>query len=419
MWPLFDRTADPERTRTGVHPIFFALSEENHTFVDILYPFILYRSNEKGARFYFWPLFSRTTYHDPDEGDDIDSYLNPIFFWGSGNKDRDTGETTSYFAFFPVAGTFTGGMFGNDRTTFFLFPLFIHRDREFSTSTTIVWPLFTYFHGTKPEKTAWRLFPLVVWQSTDGGAKGGKSWGLSIVWPIFTRGFEQTPLGDKQDHIAVFPLFRYTWGTRGGAISLIWPIFEWSGSTDTKGETNKVKRQFIPFYYHLRQPGTDTYSFIWPLTAFTWSEHRGTASHERYVLPVYWEFFRKDQDGREQHTLKIWPLYQAERHYDGTSWSEALSLPLVAAPQWRWRNNYEALWQFYRTETGPGRKSLRFLGNLFALEERKDRWSARVWPIWAGGATSEASESAWLLGLFRTRTENGSTGISLFFLPYF
>lgn len=425
-WPLVDTASSAGASATAVHPLFYTLREgETHRFTDALYPIFLYRRTDRGTRTYIWPLYSKNTYTDPEEGKDVDSYLNPLFFWGS----DENGER--YFSFFPIAGKFKGGMFGNDRTTFYLFPLYIHREVLEARSTSILWPFSTFY--SSPEKHAWRIWPLAAHQRTDGGADKESSWGTSVIWPIFTRSGRRSPNGKTEDNFSLFPLFRYSWGTEGTGISFVWPIFDWSTSTRTNRdgtqEVVKLKRQLIPIYYHHKQEAMDTYSYLWPISTFTWIREVREPGKEApadptwrtnfYVLPAYWEFWGRPPGGRPTHTLKIWPLYQKLERKDGSLDVEVPSLPLYPAPQWRWRNHFQVFWRLFTVEEAEGRRSVRLLGNLYLLEERGDRWSARLFPFWAGGGTPDSSESAWLAGLFRVRTAGGARRVSLFYLPWF
>lgn len=418
-------------------PLFETQCSTGRTFA-ALRPFYSEREDPVGerlSRYFLWPVASfherwnETSWrflllfgHDFDSaepGSRFKLFLLPFFFAG-----RDA-QREPYAALFPLGGVIRDFL-GQDRISFFLFPLYCHSSVNQTHSWHVLWPFFSRtegpgvhrlgvfpFYGRSEQEGKWSkryvLWPLWTQAEYAYSNSSGNAW---MLWPALGRVsldnqsswlvlppfFRWTRTADRVAFYGPWPFFQYgsgekellylwpLWGRsrdkdeRSGFA--LWPIVRWGGVMRGKEETRWFDVAPV-LHYGIRAPvatnGTDTVEVsarnvrVWPLFSYY---RDGNASRFRFV--ELWPL--PPAPGVEQNWSPLWTLYQSVR------WEDA--------------GEDELLWGLCRRRKGP------------------EGWSLSVFPLVSASGGGDGTKSEWSLlrGLFGY-SRGGSGGV--FRLLYF
>ncbi|MGD0837217.1 MAG: hypothetical protein ABSB49_11310 [Polyangia bacterium] len=275
----------------------------------LAFPFYFRASSAHGAKtFHLWPtgLYQR----DDEEGSrSLTLLVPPLAYWR--DKTSATDFELLYLRHLDIPGNartrIIGPYYRRDDPagqTSVLFPLFWYfHDQATGASAHTLLPF--YFRRSSPgEKlTAAGIFPLWIYHRsfTDGGTSGGifplaffgsrKGRSHAIVFPVFWRWHSQ-----EDTTLALLPFF-YRSDSRLGSSTGIIPLLYFAG--DHQGQSYHFQ---IPFYWHFadRRSGTST---TVALPYFRYDYHQGQ-SYTAGVLPLlFWG------GGGPQRHFTLFPLF--------------------------------------------------------------------------------------------------------------
>ncbi|MFI5337531.1 MAG: hypothetical protein ACHQ5A_12145, partial [Opitutales bacterium] len=268
--PLFFGRTDPDgRLTQGFRPFVLTTKKGDEETAYLLYPFLTWRN--QGGGYSTFSLFqlvndrreSSTGSHGPVHGFD----LWP--FWFS----RETGDpATSYHALFPVAGTIIG-RFGEDRLTWFAFPLFLQTEKAGRRITSAPWPIVRVIDGAGHH--GFELWPLFGDRGRAGDYRE-RFW----LWPLFYRHEAHLSAPEPDVKIGALPFYAEEHGPGYRDVTFVWPFFGamhrtlpahydetryfWPFLVQGRGEDRLVNR-WGPIYTHSVIKGYDKTWLLWPL----------------------------------------------------------------------------------------------------------------------------------------------------------
>lgn len=451
FWPLFSYTANEKEHRKdleflgaiferdisttssllAVRPFFSTISSEDAKNkikqTDILWPFITYKHNKKLAtaegshapleyyKFEFIPLIFWSKFYFPDETVSrfilfpiiYSKYVSPEsnyfivfpFYWQA--KDSSVyfplfwKSKKDFFAIFPIYGRFYD-LWGNDKTTFYFWPLYTHTKKGAVNSYSFPFPIFRVVAGGGEKGV--RIWPLIGYREKKGVEKK-----MFYVWPLGY--YFKTKLNtDNPDYLkAFFPLFwdikindayyknyfllsSKTVSPIRTVTSYITPIythinnhkekytehqFFWFLVKIRKGE-NQKKVSIFPFYGIEKKPNQQKDYILWPVISKREKTEKKYYKKETYITPVYFSKYKKNLvTGKEEKRIFVLPLYSKKKYEDG-SVKFSLLWPLWYDESSEVERNYAVLWRVYTRETKPnGDVEKNLLGGLYKSTENK------------------------------------------------
>lgn len=361
--PLVLVERDGARSRFGVRPLFDVESDTvgggEISDVDLLWPFIKWRTEPDAAKFEFRPFWwsgHRGTNEDW-------TVLFPI--GGSWRFDENGGwfagplaggwteEGTSHWwaalglvsheENSPGTTSATRGLFGvvksetwDDGGSFRVFPLFdsAHDEGDRTDSWDVVWPGLVH-HGTKGDETTDWGFPL-WYHRADADSE------TTVVAPLWLS--HESPEGSTK---VLFPLYGAThekdldrtyWGGNllvltdrpdGGAVDVLWPIFH----HESRGDSWNTR--LFPLL-SIDRSGDSGHTHLWPLFGKSWNGDEtswstvfplfgGSSAPDRWsahAFPVLW--LKRSPSADHTH---VWPLFGTWRSGDDRrGWTAAWPL---------------------------------------------------------------------------------------------
>ncbi|RLB68161.1 MAG: hypothetical protein DRH08_01740 [Deltaproteobacteria bacterium] len=293
---------DPDRRkRHYLFPFLFYGEEEQGTYM-AFFPIggTLYNWFGKDRIFFtLFPLYSRTE----RKTQQIDNVLWPFFA-------KISGENESGYKFWPIYGS--SRKEGVYRKKFFLWPIFFSEslklDSDNPREIRAAWPL--YISQDSPEKTSTTvLWPFFSY--TEDRVKGSQSW--NAPWPLV-----RVTKGEKYHGLKILPFFsdetidvkRERW--------YIWPIYKIEEMNSDLIERRRDRILFF-LYQHLRERKFETGDSrhrvdLWPL--FGYREKNGVSF--LHVLALIETFF-PENDGIERSWAPLWRIYQQKWDQQGNN----------------------------------------------------------------------------------------------------
>lgn len=403
--PFYSKIEDPVRER--------AVS-------DYMWPLGMIKQYKGEIDWRFFPSFG----HDFDESDSNSRHrwsVFPLIYGGQGIN----GE--KYFAFFPFGGVLRD-FIGIDRISFFLFPLYVHSQKDDNKTYTFLWPFFSFTKGDDLHR--WRVFPFYgvskndnrftkrfvmwpFWTSVKYDYPDQKGGGF-ILWPLFGK----VDVGDSYARSFLPPFFKWEVGKNGHrALFCPWPIIRYK-----RGEVNQ--------FYVWPLFGTKTIAkenskfFLWPIARWRKTIRMGYLFRRVYIMPFLTyesktRLVKKDgaqmQDvqanekkakqstsadlddilvnSREtdvfERYFKFWPLFSYQREDDVMRFRTLALWPMKNQPAIE--RNWAPLWSLYGRERDGDRVESELLWGLYRHQYSNVKRRISVFPLFQ--SSSKVSES--------------------------
>ncbi len=320
-------------------------------------------------------FYESVDYRHPGGGDDYDSGLFPVFFYGNGQNQNE-----NYLFVYPFGGTIRGKM-GYDRISpyvfpgvalFFIFPpsgIFTWQtlllglaalvpaytefeQRDFQ-GKAVLWPLIAWGEGDKRE--VFRVLPFYAHNRKDG-------WYDNYQYLLLFNYRELYLKDDVKYTFFFFPFFGRKWSDSGRmkSYTVLWPFFSWGYDLDRNeseynlpwplvqiGDSDSPKmrkRIFFPFY---GEYGTSTYKsrFVTPFY-FNIEKDDDFLKSEYHITAFILWYFKRDYSYRHEYYgtswryFKLWPLMQTEWNDSGM-----FSVNILSLLPFRDTDGYEKLYQ--------------------------------------------------------------------------
>ncbi len=273
--PIFYNGTDIETNQytTAIGPFYESRKSTNGNSVVAIHPFYRLSKSEMDDRIlieYLWPIGMHKTYHEQsywrfllaygmnfDINDPESRYrysIFPLIYGGRNVNDKN------YFAFFPFGGTIYE-ILGQDKVSFFLFPLyFTHQIKDVKT-TTYLWPIFTKTTGKKVQRGG--VFPFYGYSKKDQLNQWTKRY---VLWPFWNHTTYKAPGLEGYAYI-LFPIYgRAKVGEHSRSLMIIPPFFRFSKG-EYRGEPYKERLCPWPFVRYVSGPQEKKF-YIWPLWGY-------------------------------------------------------------------------------------------------------------------------------------------------------
>lgn len=410
--PLFESQCSTQRVFSALRPLYSELedSTRDRTSRYVLWPVASHREMGKESSWRFLLLFG----HDFDKeepGSRYRLFLFPAFFAG-----RDA-QREPYMALFPLGGT-VHEFLGQDRITFFLFPLYCHTSVNQVHSWNVLWPIFSRtegpgvhrarafpFYGVSEREGKWAkrfvLWPL--WTQTEYmyTNASGHAW---MLWPLVGR----VKLENQSSWMVLPPFFRWTRTEDRVAFYGPWPFFQYGS-----GDENRL--YLWPLWGTSRR-GEDHSGFaLWPIVR--WGRKRSGDQEKSWttVAPVWHSGSFRSVSTNVAHAnwetagrnVKLWPLFSYRRVGNASFLRipELWPLPPAAGVE----QNWAPLWTLYSQSRWAGAEEDEFLWGLYRHRADAEGWSLSLFPLFfvsAGdGGRREWSVLQGLVGYRRSDEE--------------
>ncbi|MGE3163684.1 MAG: hypothetical protein AB7O52_02155 [Planctomycetota bacterium] len=398
--PFFEvyPTDSPADTRWVLRPVVAYERTAARSDLTVLWP--LYRDTHEGAYRKQWllPLWYNSVHPNPDGTKDWDSFILPLFFYGS-----DPAEG-GYFLAFPIGGVIKGA-FGQDSMTFALFPLYARIKDGTRTSNHWLWPVANHVHG--PYHSGFRLWPFYGrYRATTQPSPGERA---APPQPKYDRRFYAWPfLHFQENNLDAerplttrwwFPFYGRTKSSNLSRTSILWPLYQYE-TNDRKDSVSHSS--FVLGWNWTRSPDLSRTDFgplfgvrrtadrfrqfvLFPIERYErWSDgsRRGL---DFWLLPFYRQHIRQDlREGTYESHTRLWPLFSHQRDADGSvrvnalellPWDDPKRLDHLYSRFWRiYRyagrgaqqgHAWEVLWGVVRREVTPERRWLSILGGVY------------------------------------------------------
>ncbi|MFI5335919.1 MAG: hypothetical protein ACHQ5A_04000, partial [Opitutales bacterium] len=402
--PLFFRRVDDDGLLTqGFRPFFLTTKKGDKETAYLLYPFLTWRNQGEGySTLSFLQLVNDRRESPPGLRGPVHGF-DVWPFWFS----RETGNpATSYHALFPVAGTIIG-RFGDDRLTWFAFPLFLQTEKAGRRITSALWPIVRVIDGAGHH--GFELWPLFGERGRAGDYRE-RFW----LWPLFYRHEANLSAAEPDVKIGALPFYAAEHGPGYRDVTFVWPFFGamhrtlparydetryfWPFLVQGRGEDRLVNR-WGPIYTHSVIMGYDKTWLLWPLYRHAeWQEGGLAQRQDRLFYFVYWSLQQRDPrrpGAAPAYKTHLWPLFSAWNNGAGRSQFQLFSPLEVFFPQndvirqlysplfavYRWEqlapgdSHGSVLWGLLSWHRTPGGREYH-LGPLLSTESAPDR--ARV-----------------------------------------
>lgn len=388
LGPFISYKKTPDTKEYGFRPVFYNYRDysKDSTAFDFLYPLMTHRTFEGDTKF---QILEYLFYYSSDlrqSGFREHKYsLFPLVF---GRKAENPDD--SYFALFPIYGKLRN-KFGKDEINFALFPLFLQTKEGGATNSNFIWPFIGVYSGGGV--TGGRLWPLYGYRGKEGDFEDEFA-----LWPVYMHR-ERDFYGEKLTSTALLPFYYGTDAPGRKQRTYLWPFINiiedenkdvrrwdipWPLVTFSRGSvhTNRV----FPFYSRRLEEDYETGFVLWPALGY-----------KKYVFKDYMRtkrtfalFILKDitdtplnENGRSAKAVHFWPLFSYRTTPDGVSTFHFLSLIETFLPDNPPRQrNWSPFWQFavWRMDA-DGNQTSSILWNTIRTERTKDKVKFELRPI--------------------------------------
>jgi hypothetical protein len=342
-------------------PFFIGETEKKQDYFGLfpIYGTLLERYGKEEIRFYFWPLYSRST----SEGVHTTNLLWPFFSFIEGEKKRG-------YRFWPLYGR--REEFGISKSEFFLWPVFLRQTKGMDTDDPVDDRL---------------IFPFYI-------SKASKHFeSKTFLWPFFSHARDQLTGFEQWD--------------------LPWPFFQ------SLREENLYGIKFFPFYGYKEKEGELRRIFVlYPLYQLE-EDQMGDVQEKTYRLLLINRIRTGEtpQGDKKENSLRIWPFFNYER--EETGHEKFYFFYLFPFIDDGFERNLFPLFRIFRWEKDPrGGKSTDFFWGFYKRIEKEelDFWEvAHLIGVKRGKGWKKVSL---LKGLFYYKRDGETADLRLFYLPF-
>ena len=343
-------------------PFFIGETEKGEDYFGLfpIYGTLLERYSKEEIRFYFWPLYSRST----SEGVHTTNLLWPFFSFIEGEKKRG-------YRFWPVYGR--REEIGISRSEFFLWPIFLKQTKGMDMDDPV---------------DHWMIFPFYI-------SKASKHFeSKTFLWPFFSH---------ARDRLTGFEQW-----------DLPWPFFQ-----SLKGE-NLYGIKFFPFYGYKEKTGDLRRIFVlYPLYQLEEDQMGdGQEKTHRILLLSRIRTGESRQGIKKENSLRFWPFFNYER--EETGHEKFYFFYLFPFIDDGFERNLFPLFRIFRWEKDPQGRELTNLFWGFYKRIEKEEWD--FWEVahLIGVKKGKGWKTISLLkGLFYYKTDGETKALRLFYLPFY
>jgi hypothetical protein len=414
LGPIVRIEETPKEKSFALSPLYYRRENKKtgDAVVDFLWPYGSFTRREGEEETRLSPIFES----DKDESPSFEFF--PIY-GGRSSK----GE--AYGGIFPIAGTIKE-RFGQDEGSFFLFPLFAKSRRDETTTSHVLWPIFSSVTGPKEE--GFRAWPFFGWHNEEGRMESSFA-----LWPIWNARRKGLDTENPENFWMLFPFFGQTTSPKRDSWVALWPFIHYAKDK----EHDYTNFSLFPLLSVTR--GADREGFkLLPLFGYEKTKHSqssflvapfiyGTRDLEARGYKekrTRWLFFSKDRQktwtdkGETSRQTHVWPIVHYQRSRSGAVEVAFPSVFPLVSDQFQRNWPLLTLYDYKRDEAGRVTSSL--LWNLFTYEA--DEHSSSVGLAFLFDYASDKSagtESFSLLkGLFSYKHSPERSRYSFLYIPW-
>jgi hypothetical protein len=342
-------------------PFFIGETEEGEDYWGLfpIYGFLLNRYGKDEIRFYFWPLYSRST----SGGVRKTNLLWPFFsiiegdkkkgfsLWPFYGRKEEFGISKGEFLLWPIFFRKTQGLDTEDPTEEKgIFPLYLSKESRHFESKTFLWPFFSHARD--------RLTGFEQWD---------------LPWPFF-----QTIKGEDLYVMRIFPLYGY------------------------KEQGKDLKRIYV----------------LYPLYQLEEDRVREVEERTHRILLLNRIRTGENQQGvKEENSIRIWPFFNYER--EKTGHEKLAFFYLFPFIDDGFERNLFPIFRVFRQEKDPQRG--RTTNLLWGFYQRIKKEDLDFWEVahLMGVKKGNGWKTVFLLkGLFWYKSDGINAEVRLFYLPF-
>ncbi|MEW6144020.1 MAG: hypothetical protein AB1598_03270 [Thermodesulfobacteriota bacterium] len=388
LGPFVSYKKTPDTVEYGFRPVFYNYRDyaKDRTAFDFLYPLMTHRTFEGDTKFQLLEyLFYYSSDLRPSGFREYSYMLFPLVF---GRKDEDPRE--SYFALFPLYGRMRH-KFGKDEVNFVLFPLFLQTREGGATNNNFLWPFIGAYSGGGV--SGGRFWPIYGWRGKEGDFEDEFA-----LWPIYMHR-ERDFYGEKLTSTALLPFYYGTDAPGRKQRTYLWPFVNviddantdvrrwdipWPLVTFSRGtvDTNRI----FPFYSLRKEKDYEAGFVMWPAIGYKKYVFKDYVRTKRtFGLFILKDITETPTNGRGKSSKAVhfWPLFSYRTTPDGVSTFHLFSLIETFLPDNPPRErNWSPFWQLavWRMDA-EGNQMSSILWNTIRTERTKDKVKFELRPI--------------------------------------
>ncbi len=410
LGPIFHYERSRDHKAFGVRPLFYWTRRGNSTTLEFLYPLGKVSRGAKEKKSFLIPLYRR------QEEERKDVWFFPFFY---GEK---KGE--SFGGFFPIYGTLIDG-FGWKKIEFVLWPIYTREEGEGFSLVKVLWPIFSFYGGGGAsgikfwplfgsyhiygkEKTSFFLWPLFALRDRYSGKEVTERRRF-ILFPIYSDYRSELVL--RRTFLWPFISYTRSEGFRNFVqFDLPWPIIR---VKEGVGE-NEIK--LFPVFWERTSGSDKKVSVFWPLYKFTLTTYRKSFKRSHSFLLINRFSTVYDSSGNAvERSFNIWPFFY---YYRKGSYTENYSLTLLPTRGTGFERLYAPFFHIFSFRSSPERSQFSILWGLLKGGRDEDGKGISLAWIFDFKKTSKGIHFSFLKGFFEiTHTKDGRRRIKLFFIP--
>ena len=352
----------------GFRPVWLQTQAGDRATTTFLYPLFTWQKQPGFSSFSFFRLIDQR--QRSEAGEPVVSGLDVWPFYFS----KNTGDpSTSYHAFFPVAGTIKN-RFGKDELSWYAFPLYLHSEKAGREITTAPWPFLRFIDGAGHH--GFEFWPLFGHRGREGDYAE-----QFYLWPLLYKSVHGLSAPEPTVKFGILPF--YARDTAPGYLNetYAWPFFGhtrrtipyrydeqrylWPFLVQGHGDQRRVNR-WAPVYTHSVIKGYDKTWVLWPLIRHAeWSDAGIAQEKNQFLYFLYWSQTQRsltNPAAAPAHKTHVWPLFSSWDNGAGRRQVQVLSPLEVFFPTNEViRQLYTPLFAVYRydrTDAATSRHSL-------------------------------------------------------------
>ncbi len=366
LGPIFHYEKDASHTGFGVRPLFYYERNRKGSRLDILYPLMSVKKGEGSSSSYVFPIWKGGS--EKEKGD---IWLFPFF------KGREGDET--FWGIFPIYGRIVG-RFGWRSIEFFMWPLYTKEKKDDWSVDRFLWPLFSFYHG---KASGFSFFPILGRYETCDGSSSAKT--SFFLWPLFVERQRSSSGYNSTRRFLPFPIYsdyRRSDGLHG--FSILWPFISYRGKPGEDGFLSLnapwpifkyregyegIEVKLFPLF-KVKVQGSDTSSYVaWPSYHYNETHLRGgfvLKSHRFFLINRFSTLYGPDGEVIKR-TFNLWPLFY---YYRDGSYVENSSFTLFPTRNTGFERLYAPFFHVFTVRKRQGVSSYSFLWGFVKAGKR-------------------------------------------------
>ncbi len=403
FWPFYFQNSDNStalfapfinwnKDKFIFRPLF--LKEKNNFY--FLYPIVEFSETKDKITKRIFPLFNRTYNKNKIQEEKFTSFL--LVFWGR------TGNNKTYGGFFPIYGKLIK-TFNYDEINFYLWPLYFNKRKQQDIDYNIIWPFFGYSKGDNYKGI--RIWPLYGYTE-----KKDYKTTMFYLWPLFI--FRDKKIGPNEwEHQKLFfPFYIHTYSKNYNYNTFLYPFFRYNKRGENykyyglpwpfiiyrKFDKKHYSLSFFPLFKRVYKKNLENFSLLWVL----YKNEKTFLNKEKEIYERKTSFLliNRFETNYKQHTKykNIWPFFEYWENNESYIFKAFELFPFKIPVVYEL---YSAFFNIFTIVKKGNNKKINFLWGLFSYEKNGKEKCFKVFKFlkfyWDDSQVKENGEFAWNL----------------------